>query len=150
MFPFTHTCLIPPSNLLDNHRARGKTDVRAEITFPVIIGNKASLSRLTIWKTINGKSEQRMLRVCLSLAAHNRCMIKGGVSETEIVEAGCYLTDECLSRITISVENYCFPPNSTQYPNPVCQNMTTDWCKYAWETWEMIHIFSDLLDTEEI
>lgn len=51
--------------------------VRAEITGPVITGNKASPSRLTIWKTINGKSEQRMLRVGLSVAAHNRSMIKG-------------------------------------------------------------------------
>lgn len=44
--PFTHMWLILPSNLLDNQRAGGKTYVRAEITGPVIMGNKASASRL--------------------------------------------------------------------------------------------------------
>ena len=77
MFPFSHMCLMPSSIPLDNQRAGGKTYVCVEITLPVIKGNKASLNRLTIWKTINEKSDQRMLRVGLSAATHNRSKEKG-------------------------------------------------------------------------
>lgn len=77
MFPFTHMCLMPSSIPLDNHRAGGETYVCVEIKVPVIKGNKASLNRLTIWETINGKSEQRMPRLGLSAATHNRSKKKG-------------------------------------------------------------------------
>lgn len=75
-----------------------------------------------MWKTINGKSDQRMPGVDPSAALHNSNVIKGQIWRQEIIEAGCYLTDECLGGTTVSVENTAFLHTTSA----VCQNMTRD------------------------
>lgn len=56
-----------------------------------------------------GKSERRMPGVDPSAAPHNGAVIKGEFWRQEIIQAGCYLTDECLRSATGSVQKYCFP-----------------------------------------
>lgn len=85
-----------------------------EITGPVITANKACVSRLAVPKTFNGEIRAKHAKGWLVGGATQWENDKRGVLETEVFEAGCYLTDECLSRIT----------TSERYPNhlPKCDN----------------------------
>lgn len=99
--------MMPPSNRFDDHTAEGEPHTRARP--PVITENKGCVCTLAVWKTINGKSEQRMPGVDPSAAPHNSAVIKGEFWRQGIIQAGCYLTDERLGSATASVENHCFP-----------------------------------------
>lgn len=70
--------LMPPSNLLDNHRAGGKTYVHAEITGPVITGEQSLSEQTHYMKEHQWENQSKeCFRVGPSVAAHNRSMIKG-------------------------------------------------------------------------
>lgn len=99
------TWTMPPSK----SRRQSRSWRRAARTHVPVCNYGEQRSALAVWKTINGKSDQRRSGVDPSAALHNSNVIKGEFWRREIIEAGCYLTDECLGSATVSVENYCFP-----------------------------------------
>ncbi|KAI4823822.1 hypothetical protein KUCAC02_012379, partial [Chaenocephalus aceratus] len=80
---------------------------------PVITANKACVSRLAVPKTFNGEIRAKHAKGWIVGGATQWENDERGVLETEVFEAGCYLTDECLSRITTSERYPNHLPNSS-------------------------------------